>query len=127
MKPNQKTRIRVFLTMFFVVLATSVGVTSARADPSPNCPDQNLCLYSGTYYDGQQLNFYRCEFVDIGRIWGNDRIRSIINNQDGGTRSNFYNWYASSASWQFVGFSVAKANYSTVSAAVRSSEGVRVC
>lgn len=101
-----------------------VSVAPAHA---ATCSSGYICLYPQTQYRGTPLSFRACTFVDIGRMWGHNRIRSIINNQSSGTVSNFYNWYASESRWQYVGYSRAKASHPTVSAGVASAEGVQVC
>ena len=94
---------------------------------SSGCPSDYLCLYSGTSGTGTMLKFYYCRFVDIGKIWGVDRIRSIRNNQASGTRSDFYNYLASSNSFTPVGYSVGVSYHPTVTPGIQTADGVRVC
>lgn len=112
-------------------MITALAVTAAPAHaarwPTAPCPAKYICLYSEPNFEGRMLPFTVCRFEDIGRQWGNDRIRSIQNFQTPGTRTDFYNWYASTSSWQQVGYSIAKGEYPTVSARVQTAEGLRVC
>lgn len=125
MRLNRRTKFRVAATASVTVLAALVGVSPAQAAAS--CPGGTICLYPGANYTGTPIRYSTCQFVDIGRVWGNDRIRSIQNNQSTGTITRFYNWYASTRTWQYVGYSQAKANHPTVSAGVASAEGLQVC
>lgn len=107
-----------------MALGMVLGVAPAQA---ASCSSGYICMFPQANYGGTPLSFRTCGFVDIGRLWGNDRIRSIMNNQSSGVVSNFYNWHASGARWEYVGYSRAKANHPTVSAGVASAEGLQVC
>ena|SRR5690349_15611085 len=97
-----------------------------RAVAAP-CRGGLLCLYDDFQYRGRQLILSRCAFADIGRDWGNDKIRSLQNHQSAGTGTTFWNWRANTSSWGLVGSSMAIENVPAVSAAIRTAEGVRVC
>jgi hypothetical protein len=117
-------KIRAVLVTLLVTLATLAGVGSAQA---ATCYSGYICLFDGENYTGRKLSYKDCHFVDIGLVWGNDKIRSIMNNQSSGTESIFYNWIADAKAWKYVGYSRAKANHPTVSAGVRSAEAILVC
>ena len=104
-----------------VRLPNGVQVSAgAQAD----CSYRYLCLYSANNYRGEALRFFNCGFVDIGRIWGNNRTRSYINNQTPGTVSIFYNW--TNPGWQEVWRSRAY-NADPGGGGYEIAEGVRVC
>ena len=96
-----------------------VAVTIAGA-----CNLGYLCLYSQRSLQGEQLSLTRCGFTDIGRLWGNDKTRSYINNQTRGTRSVFYNWL--NPGWGPVWTSVAYDSNSS-GGGYEIAEGVAVC
>jgi hypothetical protein len=121
---NRRTRVRAALTASVVALGMVQGVAPAQA---ATCASGYICLFDGTNFTGRKLSYRDCARVDIGKVWGNDRIRSIMNNQSSGTLSHFYSWHAAAANWTYVGYSRAKANHATVSAGVASAEAVDVC
>ncbi len=88
------------------------------------CSLKYLCLYSQRSLQGEQLNLTKCGFTDIGRLWGNDKTRSYINNQIQGTRSVFYNWL--NPGWGQVWASVAYDSNSS-GGGYEIAEGVAVC
>lgn len=106
------------------MLATVGGVTPAQA---ASCSSGYLCLFNGEGFTGRKLSYRDCAFVDIGQVWGNDKIRSVINNQSKGRLTEFFNWHARQSRFVYVGHSFAKAEHRTVSAGVASAEGVQVC
>jgi peptidase inhibitor family I36 len=109
-------------------LVTSLAVSPGRAEAeSQPCPNGYLCLYTETGFEGEIQRFYDCQFVDLGRLWGTDRIRSIIDRQQAGTRSTFYDYQAVNGHFTPVGYSIGQNQYSSVSGDIRIADGVRVC
>jgi hypothetical protein len=76
------------------VPSTAGGTVQAMA----SCLYEWLCIYNGTNYSGYTLQYYKCEFINLGNVsypaggrW-NDHLRSYINNQTPATRAEFSNW-----------------------------------
>lgn len=67
------------------------GERQARdvTDPSANaqeCDYENLCVYTDTYYDGDEYSFWKCGTYDVSTI----PFESWINNQIPGTTAYFW-------------------------------------
>jgi len=80
------------------------------------CPQRYLCVFNNIRYNvgttnGTHLNFFTCgNEWDLGRVaypkrlgggYWNDKVSSIINNQDGSAVSYFYN-YRGANNWQQI-------------------------
>ncbi|TWP48482.1 hypothetical protein FKR81_28245 [Lentzea tibetensis] len=96
----------------------------ASAVPASICPYYRLCIYDGEYRSGQQWNFLKCGFVNIGASGWSDRIRSFSNNQTPGTVAIFMNWTGSQ--WQELHRSTAYERQDTVGS-VHWTDGLWVC
>jgi hypothetical protein len=108
-----------------ISLPNGVRVTYSPAKRPAGCPFEHLCLYSETYGNGEELDFYDCGFVNIGYDYGwSDRVFSYENNQSPGTNTIFMNWNGSS--WDELYTSVAY-NYQDITGSVRYTDGLWVC
>lgn len=75
--------------------SASIRLSSPAVAADSSCSSGYLCLWSGDFWDGDKLSFYKCDFRDLGDYGFNDRLTSYKNNQSSGTRSKFYNWQGS--------------------------------
>ncbi|MDG9701549.1 peptidase inhibitor family I36 protein [Streptomyces sp. DH37] len=75
--------------------SASITLSSPGAAADSSCSSGYLCLWSGDFWDGDKLSFYKCAFRDLSDYGFNDRLTSYKNNQSSGTRAKFYNWQGS--------------------------------
>jgi hypothetical protein len=69
---------------------------SVRVANGPECPAGRVCINDGWKYSGIGLQFFECDFWNLGEAGWGDRIRSYANEQWDHAVTKFMNWTGSS-------------------------------